>query len=166
VLLKLFTYFSPTKHTLGLFLSFSLWTVRGLRADSLWPQPQTVCQLIPDSPGLSACADSSVSSRAYFRERLFCCASWSSPVGSWTYRSCMRLLLGFDFGTTVKYFERNLRLPFTFPLVVIFGPSYLVKVVSRKAKTTDIYDKGSMALFRSQSRHQKHCADLLYIFCF
>ena len=32
-------------------------------------------------------------------------------------------MLGGDFGTAAKYFERNLRLPFTPPLVAVFGPS-------------------------------------------
>jgi hypothetical protein len=37
-----------------------------------------------------------------------------------------RLVLGREFGTTAEYFERNLRLPFTPPLVAVFGPSQLV----------------------------------------
>jgi hypothetical protein len=31
--------------------------------------------------------------------------------------------LGFEFGIEAKYFERNLRLPFTPPLVAFFSPS-------------------------------------------
>jgi hypothetical protein len=35
------------------------------------------------------------------------------------------LVVGDDFETAAKYFERNLRLPFTPPLVTVFGPSFL-----------------------------------------
>ena len=46
-----------------------------------------------------------------------------ATVDSCIYRSCVRLLLRLDFWTAVKYFKRNLRLPFTAPLVAVSGPS-------------------------------------------
>jgi hypothetical protein len=41
--------------------------------------------------------------------------------------SCCVLFFCGELGTVVKYFERNLRLPFTPPLVAVFGPSIGIK---------------------------------------
>jgi len=42
--------------------------------------------------------------------------------------------LGIDIGTVVEDFERNLRLPFTLPLVAVSGPSH--KIISKENKST------------------------------
>jgi len=49
----------------------------------------------------------------------------STLVTSWLgyFSFASSLVFGGNFGTAAKYFERNLRLPFTPPLVTVSGPS-------------------------------------------
>jgi hypothetical protein len=52
---------------------------------------------------------------------------------------------GVDFGTAVKSFERNLRLPFTPPLITISGPSsdsnLIMTIAFHKSLTTKEAEK-------------------------